>query len=93
MVALRAKLGMALPFDREWGQGIDSLERVYEEAGLVVEKSWKTKSYIPETWYEDEESVRDEVFEKQTRELYMGFAKEGRLEDARIAWRDVGSWE
>ncbi len=89
MVALREKLGMALPFDRGWVRGVESLERVYREAGLVVERSWRTKSYIPERWYEDEESVRDEVFDTQTKELYLGFAKEGRLEDARVAWRDV----
>lgn len=89
LVALREKLGMALPFDREWVRDMNSLARVYEQASLVVEKSWKTKSYIAETWYEDEEGVRDEVFERQTRESYHVFAKEGRLEDARLAWRDV----
>ncbi len=89
MVALREELGMALPFDRGWVRGVESLEGVYREAGLVVERSWRTKSYIPERWYEDEESVRDEVFDTLTKELYLGFAKEGRLEDARVAWRDV----
>ena len=89
MVALRAKLGMGLPFDRDWAQGVESLRRLFEEGGLVVERLWRVDSYVPEMWYDDEESVRDEVFEKQTRELYMGFAKEGRLEDARVAWRDV----
>ena len=89
VVALRTKLGMALPFDRQWVQGMDSLESLYEGAGLVVEKSWKTKSYIPETWYENTESKSVEVFEQQTRELYVDFAKEDRLEDARIAWREV----
>lgn len=89
MSVLSTKLGMAAPYDREWVQSMRSLERMYEDAGLVVEKSWRTKSYIPETWYEDKESVRDDVFDKQTRELYVRFAQEGRQEDARIAWRDV----
>ena len=89
VVALRGKLGMPLPFDRDWTQGVESLEKVYKEAGLVVEKSWKTKSYIGEIWHEDEESVRDEVFETQSRDLFTVFAKEGRLEDARAAWKDV----
>lgn len=88
-VALREELGMALPFDRDWLRALDSLERVFEEAGLVVEKSWMTKSSVPEMWYEDEEGMRDEVFDRQTRGTYLGFAKEGRLEDARVAWRDV----
>ncbi len=89
MVALRAKLGMPLPFDREWARGMDSLAKVYKDAGLVVEKSWRTKSYVFEAWHEDEERTRDAVFDKLTRELYLGFAKEGRLEDARVAWKDV----
>ena len=89
LVALREKLGMALPFDREWVRDMNSLGRVYEQAGLMVEKSCKTKSYIAEAWYEDEEGVRDEVFDRQTRESYLAFAREGRLEDARVAWRDV----
>lgn len=88
-VALRAKLGMSLPFDREWVRGIESLEGVYKEVGLEVEKSWRTKSYVPERWYEDDECTRDEVFDRQTRELYLGFAKEGRVEDAKAAWKDV----
>ena len=88
-VALREKLGMALPFDREWVRGMGSLDKVYEEAGLVVEKLWSTRSYVPDMWYEDEESMRNEVFDRQTRELYLGFEKEGRLEEARIAWREV----
>lgn len=87
--ALHAELGMAVSYDRDWVRGMDSLERVYEEAGLVVERSWKTKSYLPERWYEDEESVRDEVFDKQTRDTYLDYAKQGRLEDARVAWRKV----
>lgn len=89
LFALREKLGMELPADRKWIRNVDSLGRVYEQAGLVVEKSWKTRSYIGEGWYEDEEGVRDEVFERQTRESYHVFEREGRLEEARVAWRDV----
>ncbi|CAD6594106.1 MAG: hypothetical protein ASARMPREDX12_008141 [Alectoria sarmentosa] len=88
-VALREKLGMALPFDRDWVRGMGSLEKVYEEVGLVVEKSWKTRSYVPERWYEDEESVREEVFDRQTRDMYLEFKREGRLEEVRSAWREV----
>ena len=87
--ALHAELGMAVSYDRDWIKGMESLERVMEEAGLVVERSWKTKSYLPERWHEDEERVRDEVFDRQTRDTFMGYAKEGRLEDARVAWREV----
>lgn len=88
-VALREELGMALPFDRGWVRGVGCLERVFEEAGLVVERSWMTGSWIPEVWHDDVEGARDEVFERQTGEVYLGFEKEGRLEDARAAWRRV----
>lgn len=87
--ALHAELGMAVSYDRDWVKGVESLENVFEEAGLVVERSWKTKSYLPERWYEDEESVRDEVFDRQTRDTFLDYAKEGRLDDARVAWREV----
>ena len=87
--ALHAELGMAVSYDRDWVKGTESLEHVFEEAGLVVEGSRKTRSNIPERWYEDEESVRDEVFDRQTRDTYSDYAKEGRLEDARVAWREV----
>lgn len=46
VVALRAKLGRSMPFDREWVRGIGSLRRVYEGAGLEVEKLWKAESYV-----------------------------------------------
>lgn len=45
---------------------------------------------FPEAWYmRTGRAYGDEVFEKQTRELYLGFAKEGRLEEARGAWKEV----
>ena len=87
--ALHAELGMAVSYNRDWVKGMENLESVFEEAGLVVERSWKTKSYLPERWYEDEESVRDEVFDRQTGDTYLDYAKKGRLEDARVAWREV----
>jgi hypothetical protein len=65
-VDLRSAMGptFTLPFDRSWTHDIRSLEKFYEEARLVVEKSWRTKSYIPEKWYEGDK--RDAVFEEQT---------------------------
>ena len=89
MEALRVKLGMPLPFKERWVKDIRSLEKVYEQAGLVLETSWKTKSYVPEEWFEDVETVRDHVFDSQTKELYLGFEREGKLEEARGAWKDV----
>jgi hypothetical protein len=88
-VDLRSAMGgsFTLPFDRSWIHDIRSLEKLYEEAGLVVEKSWRTKSYIPGKWYEGDE--RDAVFEEQTSTVYKSFLAKGNLEDARKAWPSV----
>ncbi len=61
-----------------------SLEKLYEKAGLVIEKSFRTRSAIPEKWYEADEG--DAVFEKETQNTYKGFAQEGKLEEARKVW-------
>lgn len=44
LFALRQKLGMELPFDREWIRDMNSVGRVFEQKGLVVEKPWKDKA-------------------------------------------------
>jgi hypothetical protein len=51
------------------------------------EKSWRTKSYIPEKWYEGDE--RDAVFEEQTSAIYKSPLAKGNLEDARKAWPSI----
>lgn len=43
-------------------------------AGLVVEKSWRTKSYILGNWYEGGE--RDAVFKEQTSTVYKSFLRQ-----------------
>jgi ubiquinone/menaquinone biosynthesis C-methylase UbiE len=88
-VNLRNAMGTSLPFDRSWVHDICSLEKLYEDAGLVVERSWRTRSYIPEKWYEADE--KDAVFEEQTTTTYKSFLAEGNLEKARKAWS--GLWD
>ena len=86
-VDLRDAMGTGLAFDRSWVHDVHSLERIYEDAGLVVEESWRTRSYIPEKWFEAHE--RDTVFEEQISTTYKSFLSERNLEDARKAWRDL----
>ena len=88
-VDLRDAVGASLPFDRSWVHDIHSLEKLYEQAGLVVEKSLRTRSYIPEKWYDAGE--RDAVFDEQTATVYKSFSADGKLEEARKAW--VGIWD
>ena len=88
-VDLRDAVGISLPFDRSWVHGVHSLEKLYEDAGLIVERSRRTKSYIPEKWYEAHE--KDVVFEEQTSTVYRSFLTEDNLENARKAW--PGLWD
>jgi hypothetical protein len=62
-IDLRSAMGptFALPFDRSWIHDIRLLEKRYEEAGLVVEKSWRTKSYILEKWYEGDGGIPNKI--------------------------------
>jgi ubiquinone/menaquinone biosynthesis C-methylase UbiE len=41
---LRRAMGLQNDFDRSWIEDIHSLEKICEDAGLAVEKSWKTAS-------------------------------------------------
>ena len=55
-------IGLGYPFDVTWVDDIYSLKKLYVEAGLEVEKSWRTRSYLPERSYEADEA--DKVFEE-----------------------------
>ena len=83
-VDLRDAVGISLPYDRSWVQSIRSLEDLYREAGLMVEKSWRARSTIPERWYNADEGST--VFEGETKDTYKSFAEEGKQEEARKAW-------
>jgi ubiquinone/menaquinone biosynthesis C-methylase UbiE len=77
---LRASLGLPFPFGRTWIEDIHSLEKLVRDAGLVIEKSWKTSSYLPEHTYGRDQA--EKVWEEQM-EKYKDFMKpteSGRVE-------------
>ena len=85
-VDLKNAVGTSLPFNREWVDGIQSLEKLYTEAGLEVERSWRTRSYVPERWYERDE--RDAVFDDKMQ-TYLSFARDGKVEEAKKAFDPI----
>ena len=85
--ALRDAVGTSLPFDRSWVKDKYSLEMLYKAAGLGIDKTFQTRSYIPEKWYEAHE--QDAVFDEQTETTYKGFAANGTLEKARQVWPKI----
>ena len=60
---LRKALGMSMVYDFEWDKDIHTLEKIFEDAGLEVEKSFRTRSYLPEKWYTADQA--GEVFEEK----------------------------
>jgi SAM-dependent methyltransferase len=87
-VDLAQRLGVLNKFDRSWIENAHSLEKLFEAAGLKVEKGWRTRSYVRETAYDDGEA--EEVWEGQVVK-YADFMKfnEGRREDARRAFLEL----
>lgn len=85
-VDLRQAVGIGMPFDRDWILGVHSLERLYKEAGLEIEASWRTKSYLPEKEYEADQAM--EAFDEQIK-TYKVFEEEGKLERARVSWPEI----
>ena len=87
---MRKALGLPAEFDREWIEGLHSLENVLLEAGLKVEKGWTTKSYLQPKLYDDGE--KEKVWEEQV-EKYKDLVKleEARQEEAKKAF--FGLWE
>ena len=50
---VREAIGKPLPYHghRAWVENSRSVDEVFQQAGLEVVKSWRTRSYVPETWY------------------------------------------
>lgn len=61
---LRHAMGKSMIYDLEWIKDIHTLEKVFQDAGLKVEKSFRTRSYVPEKWYEADQAM--EVLEEKT---------------------------
>ncbi|KIV76969.1 hypothetical protein PV11_08813 [Exophiala sideris] len=82
---LRKALGQAYNHDRGWVKDIHTLERLYEEAGLEVERSFRTKSYTPEKLFDKDDAM--EVFEEYSTTMYKWMRRDPELlERARQAW-------
>jgi ubiquinone/menaquinone biosynthesis C-methylase UbiE len=93
---LRKAMGKELVFDQQWVKGKDSLDRIFEEAGLVVEQSFRTRSYLPVHTYNANEGAT--VFERITRpggmfgNTFEKWKQEGGqalVERARQAWSKI----
>lgn len=69
---------------RDWVQDVHSLNRVFEDAGLRVERSWKESNPIIETWYNEDEWER--VCSKQLKK-FPAFKEKGKIEEAKELFR------
>ncbi|ETI23746.1 hypothetical protein G647_05552 [Cladophialophora carrionii CBS 160.54] len=78
---LRRALGKAMTYDFDWIKDIHTVEKMFEEANLEVVKSFRTRSYTPERWYDAGQAA--EVFEQKTREsgLWKGVIEDWKSED------------
>ncbi|KAI1612010.1 S-adenosyl-L-methionine-dependent methyltransferase [Exophiala viscosa] len=82
---LRKALGQAYNHDRDWVKDIHTLEHLYEDAGLEVESSFRTKSYTPEQVFGAEEAMA--VFEEYSTTMYKWMRGNPELlERARQVW-------
>ena len=93
---LRRALGKATTFDVEWIADIHSLEKRFTDAGLEVEKSFRTKSYLPEKWYDADQAL--EVLDykvaqsglwKEVMRQYESEAGEGGKERVGKVWEEI----
>ena len=84
---LRERVGMPLPFDSSWIKGVHSLGKVYEAAGLIAERTWRSENYLPVTVTEEKDM--EKVFEEQMRSFRKSFEREGKLVEAKRVWPDV----
>lgn len=83
---LRLALGVASVLDVGWVHGVGSLENVVRKAGLKVQKSWRTRSWVPEEPLGRGE--RDGVFERNVSRD-KAFADRWGLRRLRDEWERV----
>lgn len=95
---LRQAVGIGLPFEPGWIKDIHSLEELYTQAGLGVEKSWRTPSYLPDIWHNkydatdvlEEQIQKDKVFaenavlQQKAKEVWPEIWKRGLRDDGRL---------
>ena len=83
---LREAIGSPLVFHPNLIEDISSLEKWFFEAGLEVEKSWRTPSYLPETWYSKDEALN--VLEEHIGKDKL-FEDKGKMQKAREVWPEI----
>ncbi|OAP61381.1 hypothetical protein AYL99_03584 [Fonsecaea erecta] len=79
--SLRRAMGDPMVFDFDWIHGIHTLQKLFEDAGLKIEQSFRTRSYIPEKWYGADQAM-DALEEKTSRSglwktIFDGLESEG----------------
>lgn len=83
------RMGKPLTFDRRWVRGLASMEDIVTHAGFRVEKAWRTRSYVPEmVWHENQ---ADEAWQEHVVKYGAVYAKmvEGLdSERAKQLWRE-----
>ncbi len=93
---LRRAMRKPLVFNAEWIKDIHTLEGIFEDAGLEVDKSFRTRSYLPEKWYNADQA--EEVFEEKITESglwktvieeWKSGGVEGGLEKIKQAWAEI----
>jgi ubiquinone/menaquinone biosynthesis C-methylase UbiE len=85
---LRRAIGKPIIFQGNFTEGIHSLEKLYADAGLEVERSFKTRSYLPERTYQAREIW--EAFESPMGDKVRQLAEEGgSLETLKHAWEKI----
>jgi SAM-dependent methyltransferase len=83
---LRRALGIPFPLNPDWIKDIHTLERLYCGAGLKVEKSRRTRSYLPEKWYHEMDAttvLEEQVLQDKT------FADKDKLQQAKEIWPQI----
>ncbi|KAI1623135.1 S-adenosyl-L-methionine-dependent methyltransferase [Exophiala viscosa] len=82
---LRKALRQAYNHDRDWVKDMHTLEQLYEDAGLEVESSFRTKSYTTEKVFDKDEAMA--VFEEYSTTMYKWMRSDPELlERARQVW-------
>lgn len=81
---VRRAVGKPYIFDREWVKDMHSLEEAYEAAGLEVERSFRTRSYLPEQLWGADDAMA--VFEDKFGKHKWLSEDEAALQKAREVW-------
>ncbi|KIX96694.1 uncharacterized protein Z520_07413 [Fonsecaea multimorphosa CBS 102226] len=90
---LRRALGKPMVYNFDWIEGLHTLQTLFEDAGLEIEKSFRTRSYVPEKWYGADQAM-DALDEKTSqsglwKRIFDGLQSEGgteTIDKARQAW-------